>query len=860
MSDTNNGIQSVTLEKEMKRSYLDYAMSVIVGRALPDCRDGLKHVHRRILYAMHELGNMPNKAYKKSARIVGDVVGKYHPHGEMSVYDSIVRMAQDFSMRYRIIDGQGNFGSIDGDSAAAMRYTEIRLQAYALTLLQDLDKDTVNFSPNYDGSEQIPDVLPTLVPNFLINGTSGIAVGMATQTPPHHLGEVMRAFLHYARHPEASVADLMAFLPGPDFPTGAKILGTNGIYEAYTTGKGRLRLQAVAHIEENGSRHSIIVTELPYQVNKARLIEKIAELAREKKIEGISALRDESDKDGMRIVIDVKRDANEQVLLNQLYQQTQMQTTFAINMVGITHGRPELLNLKSFFGYFLSHRQEILLRRTQFDLQKAKNRLHTLQGLVIALDNIDEILELIKSSPSSAEAKERLVSRFWTEKSTLPTGDNPGLEQLITLPEYGQYGRSDQGYKLSLRQAETILEMRLNKLTSMEQESLRQDYMTLIEKVLHFQKILSDPELRLQIIEQESQAIIQEFDEPRRTEILTGDFDEIENEDLIPPEQLVVTLSRAGYIKTQPLSLFEAQRRGGKGKSATRLKETDAIERMLVAHSHDHLLCFSTRGKVYVIRVFSLPSGARYAAGKPIVNCLPLAENEKISALLPIKEFQGYAFMTTERGVVKKVDLSSFANTRSTGIIAIDLDEDDQLPFAFITSGQQDIMLFTSTGKAIRFHEDDVRPTGRSSRGVRGILAPGANIVSAFALCPDKEGDKFILSASEKGYGKCTSVSEFHAQNRGGMGVIALTCSERNGAMIGALLVSRDDQVMLLSRHGMMLRTDLQNIPVTSRNTQGVRLVRLNTDDALAYLECIDASLSDEHDETSEEEGTGTQD
>lgn len=854
MSDTGSSVQSVTLEKEMQRSYLDYAMSVIVGRALPDCRDGLKHVHRRILYAMQQLGNTPNKPYKKSARIVGDVVGKYHPHGEMSVYDSIVRMAQDFSMRYQIVDGQGNFGSIDGDSAAAMRYTEIKLRQYALTLLQDLDKDTVNFSPNYDGSEQIPDVLPTLVPNFLINGTTGIAVGMATQTPPHHLGEVMRAFLHYARNPEATVTELMEYLPGPDFPTGAKILGVQGIYEAYSTGKGRLRLQAVADIEEGPQRNSIIITQLPYQVNKARLIEKIAELVREKKIEGIAALRDESDKDGMRIVIEVKRDANDQVLLNQLYQQTQLQTTFAINMVGIAHGRPELLNLKSFFGYFLSHRQEILLRRTQYDLNKAKNRLHVLQGLVIALDNIDEILALIKSSPTSAEAKERLVGRFWAEINTLATQEHEGLEELIAIPEHGNYGRSSEGYRLSVRQAETILEMRLNKLTSMEQETLRKDYMELIEKSLYFHKILNDAELRLQIIEQESEHLIEEFEQPRKTEILMGDFDEIENEDLIPPEQVVITLSRAGYIKTQPLSVFEAQRRGGKGKSATRLKETDSVERMLVAHSHDHLLCFSTRGKVYVIRVFSLPSGARYAAGKPIVNCLPLMENEKISALLPIQTFEGYAFMTTEKGVVKKVDLKSFANTRSNGIIAIDLDEDDNLPYAFITSGSHEIMLFTSQGKSIRFCESEVRPTGRSSRGVRGIMAPKAHIVSAFAVDPENDEQRLILSASAHGFGKCTPLSEFNAQSRGGMGVIALTCSDRNGAMIGALLVSPGDQTMLLSKQGMMLRTDLENIPVTSRNTQGVRLVRLKNDDTLAYIEGIDSSLMGEDIDDDEEE------
>lgn len=845
MSSIIEAIHPITLEQELKKSYLDYAMSVIVGRALPDCRDGLKPVHRRILYAMHELGNTPNKAYKKSARTVGDVLAKYHPHGETAVYDSIVRMAQDFSMRYQLIDGQGNFGSIDGDPAAAMRYTEIRMRHYAVALLEDIDKDTVNFSPNYDGSEKIPDVLPAKVPNFLINGSSGIAVGMATQTPPHNLKEVMYAFLHYIENPEASVDELMNFLPGPDFPTAGHILGKTGIRQAYMTGRGRVKVRAVSHIEEQSNSRSIIVTQLPYQVNKARLIEKIAELARDKKIEGISSLRDESDKDGMRIAIELKRDVNDQVLLNQLYQNTQLQTYFAINMVGIVHGRPEILTLKNIFKYFFQHRQEILIRKTRFQLSKAKLKAHILEGLAVALDNIDAMIELIKDCSSGADAKQRLCAQSWKTPNVLSI--NQDLKDILIVKEYLPYGLKEDQYSLSARQAEAILEMRLQKLTSMEQTSIKDDFSECLNQIKYFRTILQSNEVRISIIKEESYELIAAFNDNRRTVLIEADED-FEDEDLIPPEQLVITLSAVGYIKTQPLSLFESQRRGGRGKSATRLKAEDRTTQLLVAHTHDHLLCFSTAGKIYTLRVFSLPAGSRYAAGKPIVNCLPLSEGETISALLTVKSFDDgqYVFMTTRQGVVKKVELSQFAHTRSSGIISIDLDEGDFLEHAFLTDSKKEIMLFASNGKGIRFHEGEVRATGRSSRGVRGMrIAATHHIISAMAIDSEQE-DLMILTASCNGYGKCTYIKQFLVQARGGMGVIAMSCSTRNGQMIGALLVQSSDHVMFLTEQGMILRTPIEAISVTSRNTQGVRLLKLKEEDQLRQIQAITIDDSEE--------------
>ena len=840
MVSIKEGILPVNLEQEVKKSYLDYAMSVIVGRALPDCRDGLKPVHRRILYAMHELGNTPNKPYKKSSRIVGDVLGKYHPHGETAVYDAIVRMAQDFSMRYQIIDGHGNFGSIDGDPAASTRYTEIRMRDYAVSLLEDIEKDTVNYSPNYDGSEKMPDVLPAKIPNFLVNGTSGIAVGMATQTPPHNISEVLKAFLHYVDNPDASVDDLMQFMPGPDFPTGATIIGTMGIKQAYLSGKGRVKVRGVTHIEENNGKRSIIITELPYQVNKARLVEKIAELARDKKLEGISALRDESDKDGMRVVIELKRDTNDQVLLNHLYQNTQLQNVFAINMVGLSQGQPQTLTLRSIFHYFYIHRQEVLVRKTKFLLSKAKNKYHILEGLAVALDNIDAIIEMIKTSSSTAEAKERLGQASWGTSSVNHL--DAELRSIVLISQYQPYGIDHSGfYKLSTKQIESILEMRLQKLTSMEQEGIKADFSECLNEINYLRSILNSDELRIKIIKEESLALIEEFGDKRRTQIIQSDEEDILDEDLITPEQLVITMSSVGYIKTQPLSIFEAQRRGGKGKSATRLKSEDSIAQLLVAHSHDHLLCFSTSGKVYKLRVFELPSGSRNAAGKPIVNCLPLSEGETISALLTVKSFDDdqYIFMTTQQGTVKKVSLNQFTNTRSSGLICIDLDEGDLLQHAFITDSTREIMMFGSHGKAIRFAEEDVRPTGRASRGVRGMRIPDdSHIVSAFAI-DINQTDLNILTASLNGFGKCTPVELFTPQSRGGMGVIAMSCSPRNGQMMGALLVHSNDHVMFLTSQGMILRTPIDSISISSRNTQGVRLVKLNDDDTLTQIQCI---------------------
>ncbi len=841
MSSSFNKTFSVSLEQELKKSYLDYAMSVIVGRALPDCRDGLKPVHRRVLYAMHELGNTPNKPYKKSARILGDVVGKYHPHGENSVYDAIVRMAQPFSMGYTLVDGQGNFGSVDGDMAAAMRYTEIRLTPFAQTLLSDLEKDTVDFSPNYDGNEFIPDVLPAQSPNFLVNGSSGIAVGMATQTPPHHLREVLSAFLHYIDNPSCSVYDLMEHMPGPDLPTGALILGNHGIKQAYETGKGRFIIRAVSHTEEIEGRQAIVFTEIPYQVNKAKLIEKIAELARDKKLEGIQALRDESDKDGMRIVIELKRDANDSLLKNHLYQQTSLQTSFSINMVGLCNGRPELLTLKRIFETFLQHRLEIVTRRTRFDFDKLKARAHILEGLSVALTNIASILDLIQEAPSTKEAKERLCEATWLWTPLGAMGLD--LSEALIMPQHLPYGWNEGRYQLSVKQAEAILEMRLHKLTSMEQNELREDFAKIIADLIELKTLLDSSEKRLLCVQEECRILRDQDKTPRRTRIEPVDSSEIEDEDLIPREQFVITLSCGGYIKTQPLDLFEEQRRGGKGRTAGKLKAEDSLQQVLVAHSHDTLLCFSTNGKVYSMRVFELPSGLRYAAGKPIVNCVALSEGEEISSMLAVSQEEGFVFMTTRLGVVKKVELKAIKHTRSNGIIAIDLDEGDRLEHVFITSGAQHIMLLSNKGKSIRFPENQVRPTGRSSRGIRGMtLGAQQWIVSALAI-GENNHEAMLLTGSVNGFGKCTPIDEYRIQARGGMGMIAMSTSARNGALVGGILVHEGDQAFLLTKNGRTLRTSLESISVQSRNTQGVRLVKLNDHDTLKKIEKIDKNL-----------------
>ncbi len=837
----------VALEQEVKKSYLDYAMSVIVGRALPDCRDGLKPVHRRILYAMHELGNTSNKPYKKSARTVGDVLAKYHPHGESSVYDSIVRMAQPFSMGYCLIDGQGNFGSVDGDMAAAMRYTEIRLTPFAQSILEDLDKNTVDFSPNYDGTEQIPDVLPCAVPNFLINGTSGIAVGMATQVPPHNMREVLNAFLAYLDNPASSLDELMKHLPGPDFPTGAEILGRSGIRKAYQTGRGRVILRSVYHQEKIDERHAIVFTEIPYQVNKAKVVEKIAELARDKKIEGIHALRDESDKDGMRIVLELKKDANEELIINLLFQLTPLQQSFSIHMIGLVQGRPELLTLHRIFETFLQHRLDVVTRRIRFDFDKAKHKAHILEGLSIALYNLEAVLELIKNSTSSAEAKEKLCSQPWP--ATYLNADE-SLRQALMITHYLPYGliKSDsQSYQLSLRQAEAILDMKLHKLTSLEQEGLQKDFLDLIAHLEGLRILLDSPAKRLNIIREECLHLLEKDSTPRRTMISDIEDFEFHEEDCIPREQRIITLSVSGYIKSLPLDFFEEQRRGGTGKSSGKLKEDDSLKQVLVAHSHDTLLCFSSMGKVYRVRVYELPNGIKHSAGKPIIHCLNLSEGEEISAMVSVCATDpiGFAFMTTRYGVVKKVELASVAFPRSNGVIAIALDEGDLLDHVFITQGTHEVMLLASHGKSIRFSEDDVRPTGRSSRGVRGMTLPdGHKIVTALGISQQaKANEPMILTASANGYGKCTALEEYRLQSRGGLGILAMNASERNGSLIGGLVVHKGDQAFLLTKFGRTLRTSLESIAISSRNTQGVRLVRLKENDLLKKIERIDKDL-----------------
>ncbi|MAY56354.1 MAG: DNA gyrase subunit A [Gammaproteobacteria bacterium] len=838
-TESTNQVLPVSLESEMRESYLAYAMSVIVGRALPDVRDGLKPVHRRVLFAMNVLSNDFNKPYKKSARVVGDVIGKYHPHGDSAVYDTIVRMAQDFSLRYPLVDGQGNFGSIDGDAAAAMRYTEIRMAKMAHDLMADLDKETVNFSDNYDGTESIPDVFPTQIPNLLVNGSSGIAVGMATNIPPHNLGEVIDACLALLDNDDITIDELMEYVKGPDFPTAAIINGRAGIVEAYRTGRGRIYMRARAEVieDEKSGRQSIIVTEIPYQLNKARLVEKIAELVKEKKIEGITELRDESDKDGLRIVIELRRGEVGDVVLNNLYAQTQMQSVFGINMVALVDGQPRLLNLKEILQSFIRHRREVVTRRTIYLLRKAREKGHILEGLAVALANIDAVIQLIKESPSSAEAKEKLLARSWLSSSVLAMLGETGADACRPeeLPE--EFGLKGDQYYLSPAQAQAILDLRLHRLTGLEHEKLINDYKELLQQIADFLEILGSESRLFEVMREEMNQVRANYADPRRTEIVGSQLD-LSMEDLITEEDRVVTISRSGYAKSQPLADYQAQRRGGMGKAAASVKDEDVVEHLLIASSHDTLLCFSSAGKVYWIRVFNIPLASRTSRGRPLVNILPLEEGERITSMLPIREYtEGYfIFMATANGTVKKTPLENFSRPRSVGLRAVELDEGDTLIGTALTDGEKDIMLFGSAGKVLRFKESDVRPMGRTARGVRGIrLQEGQRVISLIV----PEEDKQVLTVSENGYGKRTETSDFPQYGRGGQGVIAMQTSERNGSLVGAVQVADGDQIMLISDRGTLVRTRVEEVPVLSRNTQGVRLIRLKTDETLVGIEQV---------------------
>jgi len=848
MTDIAREILPVSLEDEMRQSYLDYAMSVIVGRALPDVRDGLKPVHRRVLFAMRELGNDWNKAYKKSARIVGDVIGKYHPHGDSAVYETMVRMAQPFSMRYMLIDGQGNFGSVDGDMPAAMRYTEVRMSRMAHELLADIDKETVDFTANYDESEHEPSVLPARIPNLLINGQTGIAVGMATNIPPHNLTEIISACLALLDDPSLPLAALMQHVPGPDFPTGGIINGAQEIATAYRTGRGRLSVRAKVEIEDiggRGDRQAIIVTELPYQVNKARLIERIAQLVREKLIEGIASdgLRDESDKDGMRIVIELKRGEVTEIVLNNLYAQTPMETVFGINMVALQDGQPKLMSLKEMLDAFIRHRREVVTRRTIFDLRKARERAHILEGLAVALANIDEVIALIKASPSPAEARAKLLERAWGAGVVPQLLERAG--SINTRPaglgsEFGLTAAqaSASTYHLSEAQAQAILDMRLNRLTGLEQDKIIEEYKGLLDNIRDLEDILARPERLTQVVRGELIEIRDQYGDARRTEINRDHLD-LSTEDLIEPQDVVVTLSHAGYAKSQPLTEYQVQRRGGRGKTATTMKDEDFVEKLFVANTHDTVLCFSNRGKVYWLKVYTLPQAGRYSTGKPMVNLLPLEEGEKINALLPVKQYdeQHFVFMATSQGTVKKTPLTAFSRPRSTGIIAVDLADNDRLVGVAITDSQREIILVSSGGKAIRFHEDEVRPMGREAAGVRGIKLGEAQELIALIVV----GDGNILTASETGYGKLTPLDDFPSHGRGGQGVIALQTSDRNGTTVAALQVMAGHEIMLISSTGTLVRTPVDEISVLGRNTQGVRLIRLADGERLVGIERIES-------------------
>ncbi len=839
MSDLAKEITPVNIEDELRGSYLDYAMSVIVGRALPDVRDGLKPVHRRVLFAMNVLGNDWNKPYKKSARVVGDVIGKYHPHGDSAVYDTIVRMAQPFSLRYMLVDGQGNFGSIDGDSAAAMRYTEVRMAKIAHELLADLDKETVDYVPNYDGTEQIPAVLPTKIPNLLVNGSSGIAVGMATNIPPHNLTEVVDGCLALINNEDITIDELMDYIPGPDFPTAALISGRKGIIDAYKTGRGKVYMRSKADIEaDKNGKETIVVTEIPYQVNKARLIEKIAELVKDKKVEGISALRDESDKDGMRIVIECKRDAVGEVVLNNLYANTQLQTTFGINMVALDNGQPKLFNLKEMLKCFVDHRREVVTRRTIYELRKARDRAHILEALSLALANIDEVIELIKNAPTPAEAKVGLVSRGWDLGNVASMLERAGTD--AARPDWlePEFGIRDGKYYLTETQAQAILELRLHRLTGLEHEKILDEYKALLEEIAELMHILASTERLMEVIREELEQVREVYGDARRTEITAASHD-IDLEELIAQEDVVVTLSHEGYVKYQILSDYEAQRRGGKGKSATKMKDEDYIERLLVANTHDNILCFSTRGKTYRLKVYQLPLASRTARGKPIVNILPLEEGERITAILPVSEFSDdkFIFMATGDGTVKKTSLDQFANVRANGLIAVNLRDDDELIGVDITTGASDIMLFSKEGKVVRFNEDKVRAMGRTAAGVRGMkLAEADQVVSL--IVPSNEGD--ILTVTQNGYGKRTELAEYPTKGRATQGVVSIKVSERNGPVVGAIQVEEGDEMMMITDAGTLVRTRVAEVSQVGRNTQGVTLIRTAEDENVVGLQRIE--------------------
>ena len=850
MSEIAREILSVSLEEEMRQSYLDYAMSVIVGRALPDVRDGLKPVHRRVLFAMRELGNDWNRAYKKSARVVGDVIGKYHPHGDTAVYDTMVRMAQPFSMRYLLVDGQGNFGSVDGDMPAAMRYTEVRMSRIAHELLADIEKGTVDFTPNYDESESEPSVLPTRIPNLLVNGQTGIAVGMATNIPPHNLTEIVNACLALLEDPSLPLAALMQHVPGPDFPTGGIINGAQEIATAYRTGRGRLSVRARVQIEDigKGDRQAIVVTELPFQVNKARLIERIAQLVREKLLEGIASdgLRDESDKDGMRIVIELRRGEVTEIVLNNLYAQTPMESVFGINMVALQDGQPKLMSLKEMLEAFIRHRREVVTRRTIYDLAKARERAHILEGLAVALANIDEIIALIKAASSPAEARAALLARPWSPGvvpellaragaiSTRPNGLSPDS------------GLNGGGYRLSEAQAQAILDMRLHRLTGLEQGKIIEEYKELLESIRDLDDILARPERLTQVVRDELTKVREDYGDARRTEINRDHLD-LTTEDLIEPQDVVVTLSHTGYTKSQPLTEYQTQRRGGRGKAATAVKDEDFVEKLFVAHTHDTVLCFSNRGKVYWLKVYQLPQAGRNSRGKPMVNLLPLEEGEKINALLPVKQYdeQHFVFMATSQGTVKKTPLTAFSRPRTSGIIAVDLADNDRLVGVAVTDGQREVILVSSGGKAIRFPEGEVRPMGREAAGVRGIKLGEAQELIALIVI----GEGHVLTASASGYGKLTPLDEFPQHGRGGQGVIALQTSDRNGTTVAALQVMAGQEIMLISSTGTLVRTPVDEISVLGRNTQGVRLIRLAEGERLVGIERIEGLENGQNDD-----------
>ncbi|MBM7454991.1 DNA gyrase subunit A [Oceanisphaera litoralis] len=881
MTDLAREIMPINIEEELKRSYLDYAMSVIVGRALPDVRDGLKPVHRRVLFAMNELGNDWNKPYKKSARVVGDVIGKYHPHGDSAVYDTIVRMAQDFSMRYTLVDGQGNFGSVDGDSAAAMRYTEVRMDKIAHELLADLDKETVDWVPNYDGTEMIPAVMPTKVPNLLVNGSSGIAVGMATNIPPHNLNEVVDGCLALIEDEHISIDQLIELIPGPDFPTGGIINGKSGIIDAYRTGRGKIYVRALAEVQtdEKTGRETIIVSELPYQVNKARLIEKIAELVKEKRIEGISALRDESDKDGMRIVIEVRRGEVGEVILNNLYSQTQMQNVFGINMVALDNNQPRIFNLKDMLNCFIQHRREVVTRRTVFELRKARDRAHILEGLAIALANIDPIIELIRRSPTPAEAKAGLVSQGWQLGNVASMLERAGDD--AARPEWlePEFGIREGHYYLTEQQAQAILDLRLHRLTGLEHEKILEEYQNLLTLIAELLYILNNPERLMEVIREELEAVKVQFGDARRTEI-TASSAEINIEDLITQEDVVVTLSHQGYVKYQPLTDYEAQRRGGRGKSATKMKQEDFVERLLVANTHDTILCFSTAGKVYWLKVYQLPEASRAARGRPIVNLLPLGEDERITAILPVQEYSDdkYVFFATADGTVKKTSLSAFSRPLASGIRAINLREGDELIGVDITDGSNEIMLFSDAGKVVRFAEGSghadveshdeqgesgleegegletevveskgtfkgVRPMGRTASGVRGIRLAGDDKVVSLII-PRGEGP--ILTVTANGYGKRTALEEYPTKSRGTLGVVSIKVSDRNGPVVGAIQVEDSNEIMLITNGGILVRTRVLEVSLISRNTAGVRLIRTGEDEQVVGLQRIEEPEDDD--------------